>query len=399
MDVTAAADTADIDWLLSEAAGPLLEDAMRAAEPPHTLAKRLRTAASPTRAALVMEQAGLRRRGAAKFDRACQMFFTRVGLEQATGEAIARYKARRFPAGQRVADVCCGIGGDLLSLAAAGPVAAVDTSTLCLRLAERNAEVAGGADKPRRVEVIAGAAERMPVEDFAAWHADPDRRPAGRRTTRPALHSPDDEALTRMLDRQPDAGIKLAPAAQQPAAWLGRCELEWISHAGECKQLVAWSGALAQRPGQRRATRIAPAGDANSLIGAPAPPPGAAPSIGDCVYEPDPAVFAAGLDGLLAAEQDLQPISADSGYLTGAAGRGSPLLAEFAVEEVLPARVKPLAAYLAGRGVGRIEVKQRGAGVAIPTLRQKLRLRGPHGATVLVTRRAKKLVAIVARRL
>ena len=46
-------------------------------------------------------------------------FFTPVGWEQATDELIAAYKASRFPADGPVADLCCGIGGDLLVLARA----------------------------------------------------------------------------------------------------------------------------------------------------------------------------------------------------------------------------------------------------------------------------------------
>ena len=59
----------------------------------------------------------------AKFADAPQMFFTAVGLEQATDEWVAGYKASRFPQGL-VAELCCGIGGDLLALVAPRPGAA-----------------------------------------------------------------------------------------------------------------------------------------------------------------------------------------------------------------------------------------------------------------------------------
>ena len=54
------------------------------------------------------------------------MFFTRLGLEQATDAWVARYKATRFPAGQLLADLCCGIGGDLMALSERGPTRGVD---------------------------------------------------------------------------------------------------------------------------------------------------------------------------------------------------------------------------------------------------------------------------------
>jgi hypothetical protein len=57
----------------------------------------LRKDLSADQARTVVEQVALRRRGADKFWRSNRMFFTKVGLEQATDEAVARYKASRFP--------------------------------------------------------------------------------------------------------------------------------------------------------------------------------------------------------------------------------------------------------------------------------------------------------------
>ncbi|OLT16508.1 hypothetical protein BJF78_13855 [Pseudonocardia sp. CNS-139] len=54
------------------------------------------------------------------------MFFTRDGLEQSSAEVVARHTARRYAGAATVADLCCGIGGDLLALAAGSAVVAVD---------------------------------------------------------------------------------------------------------------------------------------------------------------------------------------------------------------------------------------------------------------------------------
>src|SRR4051794_21394449 len=64
----------------------------------------------------------LRDRATAKFSRAQDMVLTRGGLEQASGEAAAHHRAARLADGGPVADLCCGIGGDLVALAAHGPV-------------------------------------------------------------------------------------------------------------------------------------------------------------------------------------------------------------------------------------------------------------------------------------
>jgi hypothetical protein len=47
----------------------------------------------------------LRLRAHPKFTRAQQMYFTRVGLEQATAEVIAQHRATRFADAVRVADL------------------------------------------------------------------------------------------------------------------------------------------------------------------------------------------------------------------------------------------------------------------------------------------------------
>src|SRR4051812_38901574 len=73
-----------------------------------------------------LETALLRRKALGKFTRADRMFFTRAALEQSSGEIVSRYRAGRFAQFRNVADLCCGIGGDLIGLAETN-VAAVDT--------------------------------------------------------------------------------------------------------------------------------------------------------------------------------------------------------------------------------------------------------------------------------
>ena len=69
------------------------------------------------------------------------MFFTRSGLEQSSAEIVARHRARRYAGASQVADLCCGIGGDLIALAERHRVLAVDRDALRLRIARVNSEV------------------------------------------------------------------------------------------------------------------------------------------------------------------------------------------------------------------------------------------------------------------
>ena len=66
------------------------------------------------RAAVALAQ--LRRRARDKFSLADRMFFDREGLEMASRQEIARYRAWRLRYCEVILDLCCGIGGDLLEL-------------------------------------------------------------------------------------------------------------------------------------------------------------------------------------------------------------------------------------------------------------------------------------------
>ena len=139
----------DYSWLLSEAALPSLRqatDSFRTNESMVRLAKSLRKEVSTTRAAIVMEQAQLRLRAESKFPNAAAMFFTKRGLEQATGRGIAIYKAAKFAGCERVADICCGIGGDLIALhhrnqSASSSTTGVDADEVTAMLAGHNLKV------------------------------------------------------------------------------------------------------------------------------------------------------------------------------------------------------------------------------------------------------------------
>ena len=175
-----AAETSLTDWrwLTGSAAAAWLARAMQSDQSLVALASALRAHLTRPRVHLVLAQVDLRRRAGTKFANACQMLFTRVGLEQATDQCIAAYKAQRLSARAPVADLCCGIGGDLLGLANHGRVVAVDRDPVAALLAQFNCRACGRAP----VDLCVAHVADFPVENVAAWHIDPDRRSAGHRT-------------------------------------------------------------------------------------------------------------------------------------------------------------------------------------------------------------------------
>jgi hypothetical protein len=373
----------------------------------------LRREITTTRAALVLEQARLRARATAKFATADRMFFTARGLEQATDEWIARYKARRIAAAfhvARIADLCCGIGGDLAALAALGQAVGVDRDAVLALFAAANAGC----------EVAAVDAANFDLAATAAWHIDPDRRPQGRRTTRTDLHEPSTDAIDALRAANPHAAVKLAPAASVPRTWSESAELEWIGHSRQCQQLVAWFGRLAAAPGLRRATMLpTPAALAASAIDSDAPRGAIAPLrtlVGSAhvpiavasrvlryVCEPHAAVLAARLHGHLAAEHGLTALAADIPYFTtdtlSAELAGDAALALFETIDVLPFHTRRLKAELRRRNAGVLEIKKRGVDLDPESLRRQLAAGGSEPLALIISPTPGGVRAILCRRL
>lgn len=386
----------DYRWLLGAEAERILQDGTTAGLAPLALAGRLRKSISAQRARLIAEQLALRIKAREKFSRPGEMFFERTALAQATDEWIAHYKARRFEPGEPLADLCCGLGGDLLGLASRGAVRGIDhdpikallTNENCRRLMPRAAA---------RVET-ADIAD-VDLKDYSAWHIDPDRRPSGKRTTAIDRYRPDGRAIDGLLRANRNAAIKVAAAARVPDHWSGEAQLEWISRAGECRQQVAWFGALAEQPGQRRATIIARDGSWLHSIAGVADLAAPVAPIGRFVYEPDAAILAARLVGQLAQKLGLARIAPDIAYLTSDKPIDDRGLAAFQVEEVLPFRIKHLKEILRARGIGDLEIKKRGVDLEPDRLRRQLAGPGLEAATIIVTRAGDRTVAILARRM
>jgi hypothetical protein len=391
------AEIADYEWLTGKEAASELLDLADRDEPLHVTTARLRKRHSAARAHLLIEQVKLRQRGGAKFERADSMFFTRLGLEQATDQWVAAYKARRFAAvcdEGPIADLCCGIGGDLLALARVADTVGVDRDSSLSHLARSNIS----ANNCQAAVEIADV-DGFDASRFTAWHLDPDRRPQGRRTTAVEWSSPGIETIDRLLAQSPHAAIKLAPAAEVPPDWTGHCELEWISRDRECRQLVAWHGALAAKPSKHTATALSPDGQsATSFTGEPISNMSFA-ELDQYLIEPDSSVLAADLCGALAQLHGLSAVSAGIAYLTGPEPVDSPLLASFSVEEVLPLDLRKVGEALRERRIGRLEIKKRGVEHDPQQVRKQLRLAGDNQATLVLTKLHGKHAAILAHRI
>ncbi|HSW44948.1 MAG TPA: class I SAM-dependent methyltransferase [Phycisphaerae bacterium] len=344
----------------------------------------------PGRVAVAWGQVLLRRQARHKFAQADGMLLDRVGLEQATDEIVAAHKARRFEGLARVADLCCGIGGDALALAATTRVTAVDWSEPRTFMTRHNASAYG-----RQVETLAeDVAFCRPEVD--AIHIDPDRRPGGPRRHEPEAGSPNLEILRQIVGHYAHAAIKLSPGADFGSLGIN-AEIELIGLAGECKQAVAWTGRFQQA--YRRAT-VLPGGEsiaatATDDLAWPASQP---VEPGAWLFEPDAAVIRADLVGRLARKSDLAPIDPLIAYLVGSTPVFSGLLRAFRVLEVADFSAAAVRRLLKRHEVGLLEIKSRGFACRPEEIRRWARPKGRRAGTLILTRIAGRPRAILAER-
>ena len=399
---------------------------------PLALAVRLRREYPADLVAAATAQHELRLAARAKFIRAMQMLFTRAGYEQSSAEPIARYRAARFGGARRVADLCCGIGGDLLALAAGREALAVDRDDVHVRLALHNAAVYGQAENTRAV--VADVRD-IRLDDLDAVFIDPARRsgpgtaparpdgaPAAAgggsarsggasgppRRFRTGQSEPPLDWCFALAERVPAVCVKAAPglpAGLIPNGW----EAEFIADGRDLKEAVLWSPALATAPvagsgGPRRALVMSGA-ETHALVACPGDAvPVTEP--GEYLLDPNPAVTRAGLvedlarslaagggpdgrpDGSPGGDggSDVAKIDPQIAFLTLDRPVQTPFARTLRVLDSAPWNEKRFARRLRELGIGAADIRRRGLAGDVDQIHRRLKLAGPNRATVVITR-------------
>lgn len=318
----------------------------------------------------------LRDRATAKFSRAQDMMLTRDGLEQASGESVARHRAARLAGTGPVADLCCGIGGDLVALAAHGPVLGVDRDPLHAWMAGYNAGV-------YEVEARTLVADVRDVDlaGVDAVFVDPARRTERGRTRdgEPPL-----DWCAGLVAQVPRVAVKAAPGLDRdavPPGW----EAEFVAVGTDLKEAVLWSPAAAAAA--TRATVLAD-GARHTLL----PAPGDAVPVGEpgaYLLDPNPAVTRAGLVAELARATGTWQIDGRIAFLCADTAVPTPFARTLRVLDSGPWREKDLAARLRALDVGALDVRRRGLAGDVDVLRKRLARAlkgGTRRATLVMTR-------------
>jgi hypothetical protein len=393
-------DVETFELLRTPAGRELLAEAVASygTEGDFALGTRLRRSHPPALVAAALTQARLRQRARAKFDPAdaARMFFTVDGLEQATRASVSAHRAARFTGiNGPVADLCCGIGGDLIALARSGSavtgvdVTGVDLDPLTAAVAQANAEELGLA-----ATVVAADVTSFDRTPFSAVMCDPSRRTARGRVFDPDSYRPAWSFVEGLL--RESACVKVAPGIRHDHVPAG-VEAEWVSERGEVKEAALWAGALANPGVWRRATLLP---GAVTVTDADAPDDPAVAPPGRWLIEPDGAVIRAGLVTAVAAEVNGWLLDRQIAYVSTDTAPATRLGRAYEIVDQLPYDTKRLRTYVRDRGIGTLTIKKRGVGITPEALRRDLRPRGGNEATLVVTRtqgRATVLVVVPCR--
>ena len=370
----------------------------------------------------------LRTAARAKFTRADQMYFTRAGLEQASAEPVARLRATRFAGIARLADLCCGIGGDLVTLGraacvgavsvdaapvgaapvsaapvsagpvsaafdsaapvsaapgSAAPVCAVDIDPVHLQLAAINAAVYG-------VEVasVQSDVRAVHLSDLDAVFIDPARRtPRSHDTAGHRMAAGNSEPpLTwcfGLADQVPAVCVKASPALDRavvPTGW----EVEFVALGTELKEAALWSPALA---GSTTRASVIVDGRAWTLAAEEQPvQTSRVDAPGEFLLDPNPAVTRAGLVAELAARLGAWQIDARIAFLSADQPIATPFGRSLRVLDSGPWQEKRLTTRLRELDIGALDIRRRGLAGDVEQIRRRFRLAGSRRATVLMTR-------------
>lgn len=351
---------------------------------------RLRRDGDADRVRVAIELVRARRKAERKFPNADTLAADVVGVEQATSHVVAEHKAARFAAlapGEAVLDLCCGIGGDAMSLARRAPVTAVDSDPVRAWMAGHNAGCHAVTDDVKRLD-----------PEGALVHLDPSRRTdAGARTWRYADYVPGPDFIERLLARCPDGAVKLGPGVdlgEIPAS--GAREIEIINEGGTLVQTVLWCGRLAAHAGARTATRLP---EGLTFSGAPETA-GFEPSddaLGRFLLVLDPAIERSDLGAALCRDLSVVEVHPGLGLLTSDACPGSPWLTAYEILATMPWRPERLRAWLREHGAGIVTVKTRGGAVDTDDAQRRLRGNGNEPFVVFGLRLGQRVLGVVTR--
>lgn len=360
---------------------------------------RLRKTHDAAVVAAAFELVAARRKARAKFHCADALWCDVAGVEQASDEQVAAWKAARVAAavgrGAPVLDLCCGIGGDAMALVAAGlAVTAVDRDSRRAWMAGRNAHCRS----------IVADVETIDLRG-AVLHVDPARREerSGARASGIDDYQPSRDWILRATRDSRAAAIKLSPAVDRRSLPVEGIEWELVEVDGVLVQAIAWSGELAAARGISRATVLRSGSAPQTLAGladdmqARALPIESNPVPGAWINEPCAALERARLLTSAIGSIAAREIGGGVGLLLSGEPLPAPWFESFVVIGACEAKHHAIAAVIGAAGLKARSVRVRGQAGDADQLTRDLGCHPAGNAVVFLWREHARPRALVAR--
>ena len=353
---------------------------------PHRLAEELRRSFPAEQASALAEQLSLRAKATDRFGSDLGFIYSAEGLEMMTHPRVAQRRARRLEAlGAPVADLTCGLGGDLRAVVDAGSRAVgIERDEATALLASANVDG----------RVVRGEAVYPPFDLLkVALLIDPSRRLGASRRFDPAAFSPPWD-VTMSLATSARAAVVKGPPGIDLKHVPSDAEVEFVQLGRSLRESAAWFGGDSV-PGLRRAVLL-DQGPSLTSTAPEAAPQTSAP--GHFFFDPESCVTRAGLVRHLAYELDARLMDPQVAYLTAESPAFHPMAATFEVLDSLPFSLSRLKTRLRERGWRPDEIRRRAFPVEPDELRRLLgRLEGDR-VTLVCTTIAGQRTVFVARR-
>ena len=377
--------------LASPEGAPLVAATAGRTVPGVGLVEKLRKTWPSEAVAAAFELALARAKAHVKFPNRKEIWCDVPGIEQASSETAADWKARRFEVvgSGRAIDLGCGIGGDAMSIARVVDLLAIDIDPLRAWMTQKNAGCRTSTADLRQIDV-----------DDVYIHLDPSRREesTSRRAWSPDTYRPPWKELLALIGRARGAACKLGPGIPVPLEGAPPgSELEFIQEGTRLVQAVLWTGDFVSEGGQQRRATLLPSGE--SLLGLPEPIPLGEDILeeGACLLEPRVSLERAGLIGRVLGELPGDPREAapDIGLIASREPASSPWFIDWRVLAVLPMRERDVKAWLREHDCGEVVARTRGRAIDVDAWARSLRGKGSTRYTVFALRLGSTARALV----
>jgi len=336
----------------------------------------------------MLSQIKLQKKNLKKIPISKELLFTEQGVQQASSWQLSQYHGAKFDRFNIVADLCCGIGVDLINIARnKQKVFAIDLDADTLTIAEYNCTT----QNLKNIEFILGKAEEFttPVD---AIFIDPDRRLGSTRKIAPEDYSPSFSEILELRRTCKNIAIKLSPATDYKKLKLPEdSTLEFISEDRTLKEILLCMGELATANCKRKAVLL-PSNltlqNSNIKI--------IVTEIQKYLFEPDPAIIRAGLVQELGSKLGYNLIDSKLALLTGLKCLNSEFGKLFEVEEIMKFDLKKLHKYIRENEIGELIIKTRGFPESVENFRNKLKLEGKNSIVMFILRRGDDHIIVLS---